>query len=293
VDGTDQEVSAMTTTPPATGTVLPLAGATDHRIAGRKAATLARLGAAGFPVPPGVVVPAAVLAAALSRSSGRELEVPAGVAADLRSAVRVWGGVRLAVRSSGVDEDGAETSYAGVFTSVLDVRGEGALLDAVLACWSSALDARMTAYAGPEPPRLAVLVQPMVAASAAGVAFTADPVTGERGCVVIDAAAGIGERLVSGAVTPDRWVVRDGDARRQPGGEAALDEPQARAVADLARRVEAELGGPQDIEWALAGGEVVLLQARPVTALPVEPVPIPVEVPPGYWTREASHAPRP
>jgi rifampicin phosphotransferase len=289
MEGTNHEVSAMTTNPPTTGTVLALAAATDHRIAGRKAATLARLAAAGFPVPPGVVVPVAVL----ERTLGRRLEIPTDVAEDLLNAVRAWGDVPLAVRSSGVDEDGADASYAGLFTSVLDVRGEAALLDAVRACWSSAFDVRVTSYAGAVAPQLAVLVQPMVAASAAGVAFTADPVTGERGCVVIDAVVGIGERLVSGAATPDRWVVRAYDACQQSAQEGALDEPQARSIADLARQVEAVLGGPQDIEWVLAEGEIVLLQARPVTALPVEPVPIPIEVPPGYWTREASHAPLP
>jgi phosphohistidine swiveling domain-containing protein len=289
VEGTDQEVPAMTMTTPTTGGVLPLAAATDHRIAGRKAATLARLAAARFPVPPGVVVPAAVL----EEARGRELGVPADVAADLLDAVRGWGDVPLAVRSSGVDEDGATASYAGLFTSVLDVRGDGALLDGVRACWRSAFDARVTSYAGSQPPRLAVLVQPMVAASAAGVAFTADPVTGERGWVLIDAVVGLGDRLVSGAVTPDRWTVRGDDVRQHSPDEAAIDEPRARSIAELARRVEAELGGPQDIEWALVDDEVILLQARPVTALPVEPVPIPVEVPPGYWMREASHAPLP
>jgi hypothetical protein len=177
---------------------------------------------------------------------------------------------------------------------VLDVRGEAALIDAVRACWRSAFDPRVTSYAGAQPPRLAVLVQPMVAATAAGIAFTDDPVTGERNCVVIDAVAGIGERLGSGAETPDRWVVRGDDVhQQQAAAEAAIDERRVRSVADLARRVEAELGGPQDIEWALIDDEVILLQARPITALPVEPVPLPIEVPPGYWTRETSHAPLP
>jgi rifampicin phosphotransferase len=289
VEDTDEEVPVMTTTTPGTGTVLPLAAATDYHIAGRKAATLARLAARGFPVPPGVVVTADVL----DRAVGRNLAVPADAAADLISALRGWGDAPLAVRSSGVDEDSSGASYAGVFTTVLDVRGEAALIDAVRACWRSAFDAQVTSYAGAQPPRLAVLVQPMVAATAAGIAFTADPVTGERGCVVIDAVAGLGERLASGAATPDRWVVRGEDVHQQSAAEAAIDQPRARLVAELARRVEAELDGPQDIEWALVDTEVILLQARPITALPVEPVPIPVKVPAGYWTRETSHAPLP
>jgi rifampicin phosphotransferase len=282
-----RKVPAMRTTTHTTGTVLPLTAATDHRIAGRKAATLARLAASGFPVPPGVVLPAA-----LFESASGERQVPAEVATALFDAVRAWGEVPLAVRSSGVEEDSAEASYAGLFTTVLNVRGNAALVKAVGECRASAFNARVTSYAGSEPPRLAVLVQPMVAAEAAGVAFTADPVTGERGCVVIDAVVGIGERLVSGAVTPDRWVIR-GDEYQHSAEEQAIDVRHARSIADLARRVEAELGGPQDIEWALVDDEVILLQARPVTALPIQPVPIPIHAPPGYWTREASHAPLP
>jgi pyruvate,water dikinase len=313
--------------------VLPLTAATDHRRAGRKAATLARLAGRGLPVPPGVVITADVFARAAAPGAGQGvgqeadrgsdpgadqeadpgLAVPADVAGALLAAVRGWGDTPVAVRSSGVDEDSADASYAGLFTSVLDVRGDAALLDAVRTCWRSASDRRVTAYGGDGAPRMAVLVQPMVPATVAGVAFTADPVTGQRDRVVIDAVAGTGEKLVSGAVTPERWVVRDGHARHReppdppaapagrpaaaPAGEPTvpvLDEPRARRIADLAGRAAAELGGgPQDVEWALAGDRLVLLQARPITALPVEPVPIPVRVPPGHWTREGSHAPRP
>jgi rifampicin phosphotransferase len=289
VECIDLEVLTMITTTRGTATVLQLAAATDYHIAGRKAATLARLAAHGFPVPPGIVVPVAIF----ERALGRNLEVPGDVAADLLSAAQEWGDVPLAVRSSGMNEDGADASYAGLFTTVLNVRGEAPLVDAVRACWRSAFDAQVTSYAGALPARLGVLVQPMVAATAAGVAFTADPVTGERGCVVIDAVAGIGERLASGAATPDRWVVRGDVIHHDLTAEAAIDESRVRLVADLARGVEAEFGAPQDIEWALVDTEVLLLQARPITSLPVEPVPIPVEVPAGYWTRETSHAPLP
>ena len=106
VEGTDQEVPAMTTTTPTAVTVLPLTAATDYRIAGRKAATLARLAAAGFPVPPGIVIPAAVF----ERAFGNSREVPAEIAAALLAAVRAWGEVPLAVRSSGVEEDSADAS---------------------------------------------------------------------------------------------------------------------------------------------------------------------------------------
>jgi rifampicin phosphotransferase len=286
-------------------TVLPLRQATDPRQAGVKAATLATLAAQGLPVPDGVVVPTHVFARALQ--AAREpptarLEVPEDVLAALAEAVQPWGAVALAVRASAVDEDLADSSYAGLYTSVLHVRGAAALREAVARCWTSAFADRVTAYSrgmdGATQPAMAVLVQPMVPATSAGVAFTANPVTGERDVVVIDAVPGLAERMVSGAVTPERWTVRAGRAGRDPGADdtEALDAASALAVAGLARRVERLRGAPQDVEWALAAGDVVLLQARPVTALPepsVRPAPVPVEVPPGYWNRESSHAPLP
>lgn len=291
-------------------TVLPLRQATDPSQAGVKAATLAALAAHGLQVPDGLVIPTGVfvraLAAAREPPTAR-LEIPDGVLAVLAEAVRSWGDVTLAVRSSAVHEDLADFSYAGLYTSVLHVRGIAALREAVLRCWTSAFDDRVTAYArGMDEnagPAMAVLVQPMVPATSAGVAFTAHPVTGERAVVVIDAVPGLADRMVAGDTTPERWTIRAGRASREPGpgdtaatGPAALDAASALAVANMARRVERLLGTPQDVEWALASGDVVLLQARPITALPevaVAPVPVPVEVPPGYWTRESSHAPLP
>jgi rifampicin phosphotransferase len=301
VNSIDPEESPMTTTQ--VPTVLPLRQATDPRQAGVKAATLAALAAHGLPVPDGLVVPTGVFARALA--AAREpptarLEVPDGVLAALAEAVQPWGDVALAIRASAVHEDLADSSYAGLYTSVLHVRGAAALREAVLRCWTSAFADRVTAYSrgmdGDARPAMAVLVQRMVPATSAGVAFTANPVTGERGVVVIDAVSGLAERMVAGEGTPERWTVRAGRASREPGDTEALDTVSALAVADLARRVERLRGTPQDVEWALADGDVVLLQARPVTALPVpsvHPVPIAVEVPTGYWTRENSHAPLP
>src|SRR5205085_4311602 len=94
---------------------------------------------------------------------------------------------------------------------------------------------------------------------------------GDRAEAVVSAVRGLGERLVSGQATPDEWLVRGESAVCQRAPEGALDAGQARAIAALARRVEVCFGGPQDVEWALAGGELFVLQARPMTALP-EPV---------------------
>ncbi|MEV7098638.1 PEP/pyruvate-binding domain-containing protein [Amycolatopsis sp. NPDC051045] len=278
--------------------LLPLPQATDRRLAGTKAATLAALVAHGLPVPEGVVLPVGVFAQALAAAReppAARLALPDEVLTALVEAVRPWGDVALAVRSSSVDEDLPGSSYAGQYCTVLGVRGRDALRAAVLRCWTSASDDRVVAYSGGvgEGPAMAVLVQPMVPAAAAGVAFTADPVTGRRDIVVIDAVPGLADRMVSGEVTPERWTVRDGRAHREPGADAALDAGSALAVAELACVVARLRGAPQDVEWALAEGEVVLLQARPVTALPAAPVPLPVEVPAGYWVRESSHAPLP
>jgi len=143
---------------------------------------------------------------------------------------------------------------------------------------------------------MAVLILPMVHADAAGVAFSADPINGDRGTAVVDAVRGLGERLVSGLASPDEWAVCGGEARPRAEPEGAIDAAMATRVAELARRVERYRGTPQDIEWALADSDLVLLQARPITTLPdqpVEQVPVPVEVPPGFWEREASHALKP
>ena len=98
---------------------------------------------------------------------------------------------------------------------------------------------------------MAVLVQVMVPADAAGVAFTANPLTGDRDEVVISAVRGLGERLVAGQATGDQWIVRHGQARRTRATEQAISADQARQIATLARRVHAHLGSPQDLEWAI------------------------------------------
>jgi phosphohistidine swiveling domain-containing protein len=263
---------------------------------GTKAASLARLTGAGFPVPPGVVVTAAAAAnwdQALARLHAVAAELGGGR------------GQRFAVRSSATAEDLADASYAGQYETVLNV-GLDELPDAVRRVVDSAATARVAAYrqAHPQPAPadpsgagggMAVLVQVMVPADAAGVAFTANPLTGDRDEVVISAVRGLGERLVAGQATGDQWIVRDAQARRTRATERAISADQARQIATLARRVQAHLGSPQDLEWAIttdpAGsdgadrveGGLWLLQARPMTALP-DPVDW-TPPSPGYWMR--------
>jgi pyruvate,water dikinase len=293
-----------------TGLVLSLdeVGSVDAARVGRKAATLGELRRAGFPVPDGVVLATEALArtlaaAGLDAGAGPDqvaaAPLPGEVTAAIAAVAGRLGGGPLAVRSSGVDEDLPGASYAGQYETVLGVSA-GELAAAIRRCWASAFTGHVAAYrrargAGREV-AMAVLIQPLVAPEAAGVAFSADPVTGDRDTAVVNAVRGLGERLVAGRASPDEWVVRGGEATCRAAPEGAIDAGVAARVAALARRVEARLGAPQDLEWALAGGQLVLLQARPITALPDQaphPVPVPVEVPAGFWERETSHAPKP
>ena len=257
-------------------------------LVGNKAAVLAVLRRAGFDVPPGVVVTAA-------GHGSVEDDLPAAIRAALEHVPDLLGPGPWAVRSSGTAEDSEEASFAGQFATVLDVDLVG-LADAVLHCRRSGLTDRVKAYAGDRGTgSMAVLIQPMIAAEAAGVAFTIDPVSGKPH-TIIEAVDGLGEQLVSGAATPERWTVERGGSTVGPSRATVLDAEQALAIGDLARRVEEHLGRPQDIEWAIGGGSLWLLQARPITTLPSagpELIPIGIEVPPGYWERDAFHEPVP
>ncbi|HEV8275588.1 MAG TPA: PEP/pyruvate-binding domain-containing protein, partial [Streptosporangiaceae bacterium] len=189
---------------------------------GTKAANLARLAGAGFPVPPGVVVTPAA-----------EADWDQAFARLRRAAAELGGrDQRFAVRSSATAEDLAGTSYAGQYETVLDVRLDE-LPQAVQQVVDSAASARVAAYRQVHPQAavadpsgsgagMAVLVQVMVPAEAAGVAFTANPLTGDRDEVVISAVRGLGERLVAGQATGDHWIVRDAHARRTRATEQAI-----------------------------------------------------------------------
>ncbi|WP_018686066.1 PEP/pyruvate-binding domain-containing protein [Actinokineospora enzanensis] len=273
-----------------------LRAATEQRQVGQKAARLAALIRAGFPVPDGIVVTTEAFRASHAHAGRSSLPgpdqadrpVPAPDVADaVRAAVATLGRTPLAVRSSSVDEDLGDRSRAGEYTTVLNV-ADDAGLDAVRLCWASAHRAGPDGVTAP----MAVLVQPMVPAVAAGVAFTADPVTGERDVVVIEAVRGLGDALVSGATSPEEWRARPAGPPSRTADKQVLTAEQAARVAVLARRVERWAGAPQDIEWALTEDEVVLLQARPITGLAAPaavPVPLPADPPPGAWFREDSH----
>lgn len=194
----------------------------------------------------------------------------------------------LAVRSSATAEDLPGASFAGQQDTFLDVRGLEAVLDAVVECWSSLWTARAITYrarndVSQEAVSLAVVVQELVAAEASGVMFTADPLTGHRGHVVVDAVFGLGERLVSGQVVPDHFVVDERGTvleRDLQGERPALSNSQLDAVVRLGRQVAAHYGTPQDLEWTRVGDQIQLVQTRPITNL--YPLPEP-SAPDALW----------
>jgi pyruvate,water dikinase len=205
---------------------------------------------------------------------------------------------RVAVRSSAIDEDGAGASFAGQHESYLNITGAEAVAQAVVRCWASAYSERALAYRQQQGlavarVRLAVLVQHLVAADVSAVLFSANPITSSHEEIVITASWGLGESIVGGTVTPDTYVVRKADlalASRQiaekqrmtlavPGGtrevevprlmrtQPTLTEAQAVEMAELGRRLEAQMGWPVDIEVAYSAGHLSLLQCRPITTL--------------------------
>jgi pyruvate,water dikinase len=273
--------------------------ARDRRVAGGKGSSLAVLRGHGLAVPDGFVV---VADAPGGRRPGDP--VPEPVATSVAAAYRrLAGGAAdpfVAVRSSAVVEDGDTASAAGLLVTELGRRGVADVVDAVARCWDSGTTDAVRRYLrdrGTDPDdgtRVAVVVQRLVPARAAGVAFTAHPVTGDRGVVVVEATPGLGAPAAEARVVPEHLELARSDARvllRRPGrravvlaavddrvsehavpeeqrGLAVLTDEEAAAVLGQALRVEAVLGRPADVEWALDGDRVTVLQARPITHLP-------------------------
>ncbi len=204
----------------------------------------------------------------------------------------------VAVRSSAVDEDGSAASFAGQHETYLNIRGADAVNEAVVRCWQSARSERALAYRRQQglanaDVKLAVLVQQLVASDVSAVVFSANPVTGSRDEVMINASWGLGESIVGGTVTPDTFVVsksnlqvmeralaektrmtvaveggtREVDVPRILRAQPSLMDEQAVEMARLAITLEATMGYAVDIECAFAGGQLYLLQCRPITTL--------------------------
>jgi pyruvate,water dikinase len=275
--------------------VVPLAGigSAHPDLVGGKARGFAVIARAGLPAPHGFVVTTAAYRAAAA-DSGR---MPAAVARQVTSLVAAMGDAPLAVRSSATGEDGDEHSHAGQYLTRLGVRGPDAVLDAIHACWASADGEHAEAYRNHrghhDGVEMAVLVQRLAGGEAAGVCMSRDPVTGDPDTIVVNAAYGLGELVVSGLVTPDDYRLSRADGaliRFEPGFKdlmlvmgddrlvevpvpperreaRVLDDPALGAVRDGLLRCERELGQPADCEFSIVDSRVIWLQCRPMTAL--------------------------
>jgi pyruvate,water dikinase len=313
-------------------------GRSDLALAGGKGANLGEMTRAGFPVPPGFCVTTAAYrlflaghsdvaglfasleacrpddvealrwAAGAFREELQRLPIPAPVEQAVLAAWEKLGSdLAYAVRSSATAEDLPYASFAGQQESYLNVRGKEALLRAVRSCWASLFTDRAVVYRARNrfahrAVALCVVVQRMAFPDVAGVLFTADPVTGRRDVIAIDASYGLGEGLVSGLVSPDHYQIdkrslavitrrlgakvlavrprRDGGTIHEEVPAAlreapALPDGRVRQLAELGRRVEAHYGCPQDVEWCVAGQDVYLVQSRPITSLYPLPAPPP------------------
>jgi phosphoenolpyruvate synthase/pyruvate phosphate dikinase len=233
---------------------------------GGKAAQLGTMLAGGLPVPAGFCITTAAFCRGMD----------AAVTAEIIAAYEELGSGLVAVRSSATAEDLPEASFAGQQDTFLNVSGPTAVVEAVRSCWQSLFSERAVAYRrdrglADTSVAMAVVVQRMVEADAAGVLFTLNPVTGAIDELVIEAASGLGDQVVSARVTPDRYRLR----RRAPHELIEAEARETRellgaerlaALARLGLAAERLLGRAADIEWALAGGRFYLLQARAVTA---------------------------
>lgn len=232
------------------------------------------------------------------RRTVEEIPIPADLAAAITRALAQLGErAAYAVRSSATAEDLPTASFAGQQDTYLNVLGPAAILEHVSRCWASLFTERAVTYRqrngiDHRTVHMAVVVQQMVFPHAAGILFTADPVTGDRKVATVDAGFGLGEALVSGLVNPDVFKVRHGEVVARavavkeraihalPAGgtrevaidsqsreQPALTDAQVVRLVELGRRIEAHFGSPQDIEWCLVDDGFQIVQSRPITTL--------------------------
>lgn len=271
--------------------IIPLdqIGPAGADLVGGKAHSLGHMTRAGLPVPRGFCV----TSAAHRRLGGKPIAATDPLAAEIADAYERLGGGLVAVRSSAPAEDGTAASFAGQYETTLAVQGQETVIAAVGRCWESFNAARATPYRrrhgqADSESGLAVIIQRLVPSEVAGVLFTRDPTDPAAERMVVEAACGLGDAVVSGRVAPDRFFldretgrVLDWDIARKrlmstPQGERevaaekqlqpCLDDARLAELADLGRRVERLFGDARDVEWAWEGGRFWLLQARPITA---------------------------
>lgn len=310
-------------------------GKQDIELAGGKGANLGEMSQMGFPVPPGFCVTATAyldfvhhhallpfitqatenldinnLAAVgkAIRDHIQSVPIPEPIRQEIVEAFKQTGpDYSYAVRSSAVAEDLPQASFAGQQDTYLNIIGETQLLNRIRDCWASLFTDRAMLYRqqnriGSDQVMMAVVVQKMVFAEASGIMFTADPVSGRRDMISIEAGFGLGEVLVSGLITPDRYlynkrkkcvveeaiaaksmklVARSGGGTdkiilpQEEGRERVLTSNMVQTLVEYGQALEEKFAGPQDVEWCLEAGNFYLVQSRPITALFPLPVPLP------------------
>jgi rifampicin phosphotransferase len=318
----------------------------DLECGGGKGANLGELISAGLPVPPGFCITTAAYRRAVAQAGlmdemqdalrnvraedpgstettsafiatlFEELPLPDDLTEEILAAYRALGAPPVAVRSSATTEDLPGASFAGQQATSLNVRGDNELLEAVRRCWASLWSARAIAYRERQGlrhdrPAIAVVVQMLVPAEVSGILFTANPVSGARDELLINAAVGLGEAVVGGVITPDSFTLdrttlsvterltgrqevetvlaehgtTESPLDPQRAARPALGDTQLARLAELGLRIEHRFGSPQDIEWAYARGRFWVLQTRPITNLPPGDVRWDPPVPGSAWWR--------
>lgn len=259
----------------------------DVNLSGGKGASLARMRSYGLTVPPGFVITSTAFAESVDHEKLRTLAQKKDMlgvrelvqaAEPPRELIALFFGPhstsRVAVRSSACAEDSEGASYAGQQETYLNVEGLDTVLEKVVECWLSFFSDRAVFYREAKGSladvAMAVVVQQMVNARKAGVMFTVDPVSGRKDRIVIEAAFGLGEQVVSGEVTPDCYTLdRSGAIRKaRVVDEQVMNEEELAELVHLGLKlVDFNDGQPQDIEWACDDSGMYLLQSRPVTTL--------------------------
>jgi pyruvate,water dikinase len=260
----------------------------DIRLTGGKGASLANMVAQRLLVPPGFVVPAFVLEQSVNAEHLRALALAQDVegaqalvhlANPPREAIiphyECLGGanIKVAVRSSAIAEDSGTASYAGQQETYLNIVGGDEVCARIVECWASFFSERAIFYRARKGSladlSMAVVVQKMLDPVKSGVIFTADPVSRKRDRMIVEAVFGLGEQVVSGAVTPDHYIVdRAGRVKREHIiDKRVLESDEIQQLVELGRMLEEHFGKPQDIEWGMEDGQIYLLQSRPITTL--------------------------
>ena len=262
----------------------------EVELAGGKGASLASMTQNGLPVPPGFVITSSAFAEAVNgeklldclktrdldgaRAVVAQTELPPELQQLIKAAYdRLPRGASVAVRSSACAEDSNDASYAGQQETYLFVETFEEVLKKVVECWLSFFSERALFYrehkGDLDDILMAVVVQQMVDADKAGVMFTVDPVNNRKDRIVVEAARGIGEHVVSGEVTPDYYTLdRKGTVKKaRIVDERVLSESELAELVKVGLHLAELNGGPQDIEWAYDSGGLYMLQSRPVTTL--------------------------